>query len=308
MPIARRLSANRDTTIENNNMATTIETGFSDVDASCDAGDLVDYLGLAAKHLAEHRRGAYGMLRLRPGAAVLDVGCGAGEVCVELAALVAPSGRVVGIDPSDAMLAAARRTADAAALPIELHVASAYALPFPDDTFDAVRAERVFQHLDDPDAALREMFRVMRPGGRVMVIDADHGQHGMALDHSDQRRVFEASLRVLTRMIANPHAGTRLRPMFARAGATEIELHTSAHEFAYPDFVRLFFLDERLKGAVEAGDITREEAADFVAALEDRHRSGTFFANVIGYSVVGTKVSPRAGTAREVSDAGERGT
>lgn len=270
-------------------MATMVETGFSNVDASHDAGNLVDYLALAAKHLANHRRAGYEMLRLQPGAAVLDVGCGAGEVCVELAALVAPSGRVVGIDPSDAMLGAARRTADASRSPIELHVGSIYALPFPDGTFDAVRAERVFQHLEDPDAGLREMLRVTRAGGRVMVIDADHGQHGIALDDSSQRRVFEASVRVLMRMIVNPHSGTRLKPMFMRAGAAEIELQTSAHEFAYPDFVRLFFLNERLKAAVEAGDIAREEAGDFVAALEERQRSGMFFANVIGYSVVGTK-------------------
>jgi ubiquinone/menaquinone biosynthesis C-methylase UbiE len=274
---------------ENNAMATMVETGFSNVDASRDAGNLVDYLGLAAKHLANHRRSGYEMLRLRPGAAVLDVGCGAGEVCVELAAMVAPSGRVVGIDPSDAMLGAARRTADQSRSPIELHGGSIYALPFPDGTFDAVRAERVFQHLEDPDAGLREMLRVTRAGGRVMVIDADHGQHGIALDNVAQRRVFEASVRSLTRMIVNPHSGTALRPMFMRAGAVDIELQTSAHEFAYPDFVRLFFLDERLKAAVDAGDITREEAADFVAAIEERHRSGTFFANVIGYSVVGTK-------------------
>jgi hypothetical protein len=82
---------------ENNEMATMVETGFSNVDASRDAGNLVDYLGLAAKHLANHRRSGYEMLRLRPGAAVLDVGCGAGEVCVELAAMVAPSGRVARV-------------------------------------------------------------------------------------------------------------------------------------------------------------------------------------------------------------------
>jgi hypothetical protein len=72
-------------------------------------------------------------------------------------------------------------------------------------------------------------------------------------------------------------------------GAVDIELQTSAHEFAYPDFIRLFFLDERLKAAIEAGGITQTKAADFVAELEERHGSGTLFANVIGYSVVGTK-------------------
>lgn len=270
-------------------MTTAAQAGFSNVDANRDAGDLVDYLALAAKHLGERRRAGYEMLHLRPGAAVLDVGCGAGEVCVELAARVGPSGRVAGIDPSDTMLAAARRAAEAARAPIELHVASVYALPFPDGTFDAVRAERVFQHLEDPEAGLREMLRVTRVGGRVLVFDPDHGQHGMALDNAAHRRVLEASVRAMLRMLVNPHSGTRLRPMFTRAGLTEIESHTTVNEFAYADFARLFFLAERLKAAVEAGDVTSVEAADFVAALEERDRSGTFFANVIGYTVAGTK-------------------
>ena len=175
-------------------------------------------------------------------------------------------------------------------MPIELHVASIYALPFPDGTFDAVRAERVFQHLEDPEAGLREMRRVTRVGGRVMVFDPDHSQHGMGLDNPEQRRVFEASVRAMSRMLVNPHSGTSLRPMFVRAGLTEIELRTVVKEFAYPDFVRLFFLKERLKAAVDAGDITAEESAGFVAELENRHRNGTFFANVIAYSVAGTKM------------------
>lgn len=220
---------------------------------------------------------------------MLDVGCGAGEVCVELAAHVGPSGRVAGIDPSDAMLGVARRTAESSGLAIELQVASIYALPFPDNTFDAVRAERVFQHLEDPEAGLREMLRVTRVGGRVMLFDADHSQHGIGLDDTGQRRVFEASVRALMRMLVNPHSGTRLRPMLARAGLVEIELCTVAHEFAYPDFARLFFLDKRLSAAIDAGDISSKEAADFAAALDERHRLGTFFANAIGYSIAGTK-------------------
>ena len=270
-------------------MTAAVDSGFSNVDASRDAEDLVGYLALAAEHLADRRRAEYEMLRLEPGSAVLDVGCGAGEVCVDLAARVGPSGRVVGVDPSEAMLSAARQAAEASPSPIELHVASIYGLPFPEGTFDAVRAERVFQHLEDPEAGLREMIRVTRVGGRVMVFDPDHGQHGMGLDDAGQRRVFDASVRAMLRMLVNPHSGTRLRPMFARAGLTEIELHPFVKEFGYPDFVRLFFLEERLRTAVDAGDITAEESAGFVAELEERHRSGTFFANVIGYTIAGTK-------------------
>ena len=144
------------------------QTGFSDVDGSGRPGALVDYLALVAQHVGDFRRQGYGLMRLMPGDAVLDVGCGAGEVCVELAAIVGARGRVAGVDLSEAMVEAARRTVAASGRPIQLQPASIYELPFADGALNAVRAERVFQHLDNPEVALREMMRVTKPGGRVL--------------------------------------------------------------------------------------------------------------------------------------------
>jgi hypothetical protein len=87
----------------------------------------------------------------------------------------------------------------------------------------------------------------------------------------------------------NPHIGTSLRGMFVRAGLAEIDLAGSTVEWTHPDFVRMMSLDDRLASAVDAGDITREEADRFAAALEHRHRAGTFFGNGVGYRVAATK-------------------
>lgn len=267
----------------------TRQTGFSDVDGSGQSAALVEYLAALATALGDMRREDYESLQLAPDAAVLDVGCGAGEVCVDLAQRVGPRGRVAGVDPSEAMIAAARQAATASGPAIELQVASIYALPFPDATFDAVRAERVFQHLDDPEAGLREMIRVARPGARVMVIDPDHSQHGMALDTAEERRVFEASMRAAAKMITNFHVGSRLRAMFLRAGLADVRQLVRAIEIGYPAYGRALFLPERLASAIEAGEITEAQAQRFEAALAARDRAGTFFANAIGYSVVGVK-------------------
>ena len=265
------------------------QTGFADVDGSGRADALVDYLGLVARHVGEFRREGYDLLRLRPGSAILDVGCGAGEVCAELAARVGAQGRVAGVDLSEAMVESARKAAAATGHAVELEVASVYNLPFADGVFDAVRAERVFQHLDNPEAGLREMLRVTRPGGRVMVIDPDHGQAGIALDDPAHRRVYEALQRAMTRMIVNPHSGTRLRGMLVRAGLVDIAQLTKSFDFGYSPFMQMFFVDERLAAATAAGEITDAEGGNFVAALEERHRAGTFFSSAIGYTVVGTK-------------------
>jgi ubiquinone/menaquinone biosynthesis C-methylase UbiE len=265
------------------------DTGFTDVDASGRSEALVDYLAMLAQRLAAFREQGYELLALQPGQAVLDVGCGAGEVCAELSARVGPGGRVAGVDLSEAMIAAARAKPATAAGGIELQVASVYALPFADASFDAVRAERVFQHLEDPEAGLREMQRVTRSGGRVMLIDPDHGQSSLALDEPSHRRVFEAARRAMLRMIANPHSGVRLRAMMMRAGLVQVRQLVQFLEVAYADWHRAFFVDDQLAAAQAAGEITREEALSFLQALQQRDRDGLFFANALGYNVVGIK-------------------
>jgi ubiquinone/menaquinone biosynthesis C-methylase UbiE len=264
-------------------------TGFTDVDASGRSGALVDYLALLAQRLAGFREEGYALLELQPGQAVLDVGCGAGEVCAELARRVGPRGRVTGVDRSEAMIEAARAAMPATTAPIELKVASIYQLPFADASFDAVRAERVFQHLQDPEAGLREMVRVTRSGGRVMLIDPDHGQSSIALDDPSHRRVFEAMRRAMLRMIVNPHSGVRLRPMMMRAGLAQVRQHVQFLEVAYADWRRAFFADDQLAAAQAAGEITGPEARSFLEALQQRDRAALFFANALGYNVVGVK-------------------
>jgi SAM-dependent methyltransferase len=94
------------------------------------------------------------------GSKALDVGTGPGLVA---AAVVARGGEVIGVDFSEAMLAEARQRYPE----IEFRQGSADALPFEDGTFDAVVSNLVFHHLGRPEQALREAYRVLRPGGRV---------------------------------------------------------------------------------------------------------------------------------------------
>jgi arsenite methyltransferase len=109
---------------------------------------------------------------LYPGDAVLDIGCGAGVDSLVAAHLVGPGGRVVGIDVTFAMLEQARAHLARLDWPqVSFQVADAEALPFPDNDFDAVISNGVFNLTINKEKALQEAHRVLKPGGRLMLAD-----------------------------------------------------------------------------------------------------------------------------------------
>lgn len=104
---------------------------------------------------------------------LLDVGTGSGTIAVSFAEYI-PEGHVVATDVSDEILARARTLAEgSSAENISFQQANAYELPFADNSFDITHTNQMLLHIGSPIAALREMYRVTRPGGIVAVGDAD---------------------------------------------------------------------------------------------------------------------------------------
>src|SRR5262249_7591361 len=253
-----------------------VGAGFSDVDSTGNATGYVRYLDRAAELFRARKATSHALLDLRPGDAVLDVGCGPGSDVFQLEAIVGPTGRAVGIDASTAMIEEGRRRAAEVASRAELEVAPVESLPFPDGTFDAVRTERVLMHVRDAAKAVRELVRVTKPGGRVVAIEPDHQMS--ALDASDgalSDRVF----RGISAGIASPRIGRQLRALFVDAGLGDVDARVAPLVVtSWADFRAISGLIEVLEAAaVAAGLATAEEVRALLSDFERRDPRGRFF-------------------------------
>jgi ubiquinone/menaquinone biosynthesis C-methylase UbiE len=237
------------------------------------------YLDAAARLAAEGKERSYARMRLAPGAAVLDVGCGPGTDTLPLAALVGASGRVAGIDRDPAMVAEADRRAQAAgvAASVDHRVGDATALPFADATFDAARSERLFLHLAQPERAVAEMGRVTRPGGWVALMDTDWGTRSVDTPEVDLERRMA---RVLSELcLANGYSGRRLYGMAVRAGLADVSVDVlPLYVTDYALWRLLSRMDLAGEQAVQAGAMTADEVRRLDESWRALGDAGTFFA------------------------------
>lgn len=178
---------------------------------------------------------AFLLPELEPGMTLLDVGCGPGSITRGLAARLAP-GAVVGIDLSEETLEAARQDAQARGLAnLRYEAGSVYALPFPDGAFDVVYAHQVLQHLRERDAALREMLRVLRPGGLVAVRDVDWATAAYWPPDPWIDRFIEVHMRTWYRNGGEPRMGRRLRALLNAAGLAGVRVSAAVWCYATRD-------------------------------------------------------------------------
>lgn len=267
----------------------TDDHGVDWTEVDSDAEEATDYLDsvMGLDGIREYKRRSHRLLHPAPGDRIVDAGCGVGDDVRVLAEHVGPAGEVIGIDRSESMIAEARNRTDQADA-VRFQVGDVRQLPFEDDEVDACRADRVLQHLEDPRAALEEMTRVTRPGGRIGVTDPDWNTFVVTapgVDADVSRTVTDGRWA----SAVSPGIGTRLYALVQNVGLTNIDVDPMTAAFTeFETANEVASLEQRVERLTEAGEVSTARAEQWLAGLRQADGDDLFFCSASGFTVAGT--------------------
>jgi ubiquinone/menaquinone biosynthesis C-methylase UbiE len=232
--------------------------------------------------MIERRRRVRQALALALGERAIDIGCGPGFLTTELTTEVGPNGWVCGLDLSESMLAQARSRG--AGLPgaawLDFRQGDATSLPFADASFDAAVVTQVYEYVADLPTALAELHRVLRPGGRAVIVDTDWDS--IVWSSTDDARTSRI-LAAWDEHLTDPHLPRRLRPLLLQTGfavpraeaITTINLEFAGYSQGLAGLVAAFVVGRRgvTQQEVDAwlADLRRLDAEDGYFFSLDQH-------------------------------------
>lgn len=261
---------------------------FANVDQA-DSAELVGRLDTmhALEFFRAYKAETFTLMRLAAGASAADIGCGTGEDARRIAEIVGETGRVVGFDISEAMLNEARSRHNSSVPNLQFVQSAADALKAPSGSFDAVRADRVLTHVPDANAALREMIRVVKPGGRIVVSEPDMpGSWVNNAHHATSTRILQA----IAHSCASPFAARELYHGFRDAGLADVRLILRPVALTDPQAAdNILRFGAAIQTMIENGKLDAEEARLWLADFEERRRTGRFLGGATIFIAVGVK-------------------
>ena len=243
--------------------------GFSEVDGSKDPQFFVNCLNEQyAKDpvLRFYKQRTLQLVDLQVGQTVLDAGCGIGLDVIQMAMQVGQAGHVFGIDNSQEMIATAKLNAAHLELPLTFRHGDIYQLELQDNFFDRCRVDKTFQHLSDPKAALRELIRVTKLGGKIIIADPDHDSLIIDTPYTEVNHRF---IRFRSDHMQQGGIAHRLYGFCKELGLIDVHTEPLTHFFTDYEEKKITspYLDE-IWIAQQHGAVTGEEAEKWTAYLQ----------------------------------------
>lgn len=258
---------------------------FAHVDLSAQPDRYIHYLERAQQDgtMQTLKRQSYSLLEIHAGMRLLDAGCGIGDDVRALAELVGTQGEVIGLDNSQKLLAVARERSTDKAFPGVFQYGDIHQLPFADGSFDGCRTERVLIHSPTPLEALSEMRRVLKAGGRIVVIEPDLDTVMIALDDHALARKWT---HWRCDSVRSGTIGRYLSGMFQQLGLSDIQTIPTVY---YSLGSNLASLGKQVRLAQSQQALTEKEGAMLLSEIEQRMADHLYVEYGVFFLVAGRK-------------------
>jgi ubiquinone/menaquinone biosynthesis C-methylase UbiE len=230
-----------------------------------------------------------GAMRIDSAATVLDLGCGTGVVTRAIAQRKGFAGRVIGIDRSSYLTAAARRFAEEEGVGsvVEFHTGDSQSLNLPDAAFDAVVAHTLISHVEDERAVMREIARIVKPGGRVGIFDGDYAS--LTFGAADPAKARAMDETIINALVTNPRVMREMPQLLQEVGLVlEVSFAHVVADIGKADFFAPG-LQSLIRLLPKSGAMSESEARAWVDAVMKRSERGIYFGASNFYSYVATR-------------------
>ncbi|MDB5013537.1 MAG: hypothetical protein JWQ25_1739 [Daejeonella sp.] len=205
---------------------------------------------------------------------IVDVGCGTGMDVINMANLVGKQANVMGIDHDSTMIAKAN-SSKGKLENVEFLVSEVNSLPLADDSVDGLRAERLIQHLTEPQAAIGEMYRVLKKNQPLVIVETDWAGLTIYNEHTDAAKKLTEYLTEVK--INNGYASRKLTSYLRNAGFNNINLSIFSFVIkSLSEANEYLWLEHILNEATEKGYLSTVENSEFVKSLKSSDENGYF--------------------------------
>jgi ubiquinone/menaquinone biosynthesis C-methylase UbiE len=229
----------------------------------------------------------YKLLSLNNGSKILDVGCGNGDDLNSVAKISNYQGEFIGVSNDQNMLNEALYRYNNAKLSF-LFADANETLPFPNNYFDGVRADRVFLYLENPKHTLSEMIRVVKPKGKVVVNDTDIGTFLFSGENLDN--INRYYIETLATWFNNPWIGRQLYGLFTDLELKNINVYPITLTFTDFNAARkIYIIDQVIEKMVSIKRITSVQGKEWLSYLQSQADADKFFCIANQFAVCGNK-------------------